>query len=159
MSLPRKAPEPVPYPSFSEGLPGDVVAGKYRVDFARSAAELDEVLRLRFAVFNLELGEGLEPSHRTGRDEDPFDAGCHHLLVRHEASKRVVGTYRLQTLEMAERHRGFYSAGEFEIGDLPGEILGEAVEVGRACVAAECRQGQVLLLLWRGLLRYLLRNG
>jgi len=34
--------------------------GKYAVRFAKSREELDAVLRLRFEVFNLELGEGLE---------------------------------------------------------------------------------------------------
>jgi putative hemolysin len=130
-------------------FPEDLVLGKYRVTFARSAEELDEVLRLRFTVFNLEMDEGLDSAHGTGRDEDPFDAGCHHLVVREEESGRVVGTYRMLTLEMAERHRGFYSAGEFEIGDLPREVLGASVEVGRACVAGDSRHGRALADLTR----------
>ena len=66
------------YPIRSELLPaGEIVEGRYRVHFARSEEELDELLRLRYEVFNLELGEGLESSHATGRDQDEFDAGCH----------------------------------------------------------------------------------
>src|SRR5947208_3654161 len=41
--------------------------------------------------------EGLEQSYATGRDQDPFDAVCDHLIVEHLPSANIVGTYRLQT--------------------------------------------------------------
>jgi putative hemolysin len=69
-----------------------------------------------------------------------------------------VGTYRLQTAEMAAQRSGFYSAGEFDLSRLPREFLAGAVEVGRACVARGHRNGRVLNLLWRGLALYLLWN-
>jgi putative hemolysin len=42
---------------------------------------------------------------------------------------------------------------------MPGGILSDAVEIGRACVAPSHRNGRVLHLLWRGLARYLQWNG
>ena len=70
------------YPVRAELLPdGEITEGKYTIRFARTLAELDAAMRLRFEVFNLELGEGLEESFRTGRDRDEFDDTCHHLLV------------------------------------------------------------------------------
>ncbi|MBT4137738.1 MAG: hypothetical protein HOE48_07480 [Candidatus Latescibacteria bacterium] len=33
----------------------------------------------------MELGEGLTESFDTPRDEDPFDAYCHHLIVDERA--------------------------------------------------------------------------
>lgn len=148
-----------PYPAFPALLPpGEVVAGRYTVRFARSVEDLDAIERLRFEIFNLELGEGLESAFQTGRDHDDLDPHFHHLLIASGETGEVVGTYRLQTAEMAERRAGFYSAGEFDLGRLPREFLTDAVEVGRACVARGHRNGRVLNLLWRGLALYLLWN-
>lgn len=137
-----------------ETFPVELQEGRYRVRLARDAEELRALQRLRFEVFNRELGEGLSSAWQSGRDEDVFDAGCHHLLVEEVAGGALVGTYRLQTAAMAARHRGFYSAGEFDLTSLPAELLDGAMEVGRACVAREHRNTRVLFLLWRGLARY-----
>ena len=155
-----RAQPSVNYPVYADLLPDkEIVEGKYAIRFARHWAELDEVMRLRFEVFNLELGEGLDESFRTGRDRDEFDATCHHLIVTERASNRIVGTYRLRTLELAENNGGFYSAGEFDMTRLPYEFIGGAVENGRACIARAHRNTKVLLLLWKGLVAYAERNG
>jgi putative hemolysin len=132
-------------------LPGSVREGRYELDFARTSEEIEAVLRLRFEVFNLELGEGLDSSYATGRDEDPFDAVCHHLLIRDTRSGEIVGSYRMQTAEMAARNLGFYSDTEYDLSTLPSEVLAQAIEIGRACVAASHRSIRVLFLLWKGL--------
>lgn len=146
------------YPCCPELIPeGTIERGPYALRFARSRDELEQAQRLRFEVFNLEMGEGLEESFATGRDEDRFDPVCHHLLVL-EPAGRVIGTYRMQTAEMAAQNLGFYSAGEFRLDGLPAEIVGRAIEVGRACVAQEYRNRHVLFLLWQGLAAYMLHN-
>lgn len=132
---------------------------RYELSLARTAAELDAVLRLRFAVFNLELGEGLAVSFLTGRDEDEFDRQCQHLIVRDRRAGAIVGTYRLQTSEMAAAGKGFYSASEFDLTQLPEPVLANALELGRACIAPAHRHGEVLLLLWRGIAAYLQHTG
>ncbi|MBS1793576.1 MAG: GNAT family N-acetyltransferase [Acidobacteria bacterium] len=129
--------------------------GRYTARFAQTAEELDEVLRLRFEVFNLELNEGLEASYINGRDEDEFDQTCHHLIVVENETGRIVGTYRLRTMETAGSAFGFYSAGEFAVESLPYEVLSESIEIGRACIAREHRNSRVLFLLWKGLAMYL----
>lgn len=147
------------YPVLAERVPAaSVTHGRYRMRFAHSVDDLDAILRLRFQVFNVELGEGLETSHQTGRDQDAFDAVCHHLMIEDVNSDRVVGTYRMQTDEMASAHRGFYSAGEFDLASLPPDVLDRSVEVGRACVAREYRHRTALFLLWRGLAAYMRHN-
>jgi putative hemolysin len=152
-------PKTTGYPVRPELLPEfEAEAGRYAVRFARTADELDAVLRLRFEVFNLELGEGLDSSYQTGRDEDEFDATSHHLLVVERAGGRAVGTYRLRTSEADTDARGFYSAGEFNLACLPPQVASESVEIGRACIAREHRNTQVLFLLWRGLAAYLQHN-
>ncbi len=143
------------YPIRGDLLPTATIAeGRYEVCFARTESELDELLRLRYEVFNLELGEGLESSHATGRDRDEFDAVCHHLIVAERASGRIIGTYRLQTGAMAASHIGFYSDAEYDLSLLPAAVLDDSVELGRACIASDHRNTQVLFLLWKGLARY-----
>lgn len=145
-----------PYPAWPQCLPDAVLtAGRYVVRFARAPGELDQVLRLRYQVFNLELGEGLDESHITERDEDELDARFHHLVITESRSRRVVGTYRMQTAQMAGTLGGFYTAGEFDLSTFPAQVVADSVEIGRACVARDHRNGRVLHLLWRGLAAYL----
>lgn len=139
-------------------------AGAYLVRFAQSEADLDAICRLRFEVFNLEMGEGLDDAHRQGEDRDAYDAQCQHLMVEYFAPEEgeadpvseVVGTYRLQTAVSAERGAGFYSASEFDLSGLPKSMLDDAIELGRACVRKEHRNRRTLFLLWKGLAAYVL---
>ena len=127
--------------------------GRYQARLAESLEERDAACRLRFRVFNLELGEGLESAWRTGKDEDPFDLFCDHLVVIDRSRREVVGTYRMQSGEMAARNLGYYSQQEFDFA--PYERLrGEVLELGRASIALEHRTSEVLTLLWRGIAQY-----
>jgi putative hemolysin len=125
--------------------------GKYELGFAANLTELKAVQRLRFRVFNEELKEGLDTSRSSGLDQDEFDLQCHHLYVRHLPTGEVIGTYRLQTQEMAELHQGFYSATVFDLATAPPDMLKESVELGRACIHADHRSLTVLHLLWKGI--------
>jgi putative hemolysin len=147
------------YPATVPALPDTTIeAGSYVVRFARSAEDLDRILRLRYEVFNLELGEGLDASHLTGRDEDELDAGFHHLMILGRRDGDVIGTYRMQTSDMAAAQGGFYSDQEFDLRGVPDGVIADAVEIGRACVARDHRNGRVLHLLWRGLAAFLTWN-
>lgn len=146
------------FPADAWAVPNSTTsAGRYLLRFARTEEDLDRVLRLRYQVFNLELQEGLEGSHADGRDEDEFDRHFHHLLIEERESRTIVGTYRMQTAEMAAE-TGWYAAGLFEVASLPESLQRRAVEIGRACVAKLHRNGRVLTLLWRGLASYLAWN-
>jgi len=102
--LPPTTPAVEPSHSFSlAALPGSPVGpsifaevGRYRLRLAQGADDREAVCRLRFRVFNIELGEGLEHSYETGIDTDCFDVFCEHLLVEDKCDGRVVGTYRMQ---------------------------------------------------------------
>jgi putative hemolysin len=147
------------YPVSPQGLPPSVpTERRYRLDFARTAAELEAVQRLRFEVFNLEMGEGFDESHETGLDQDRFDSVCHHLMIIDRKTEAVVGTYRMQTGEMALLNRGFYTADEFDLKSLSDDVRLNSVETGRACVAREYRNHRVLFMLWRGLVAYMAHN-
>ena len=121
----------------------------YAVRLASSAQDVRAAQRLRFLVFNVELGEGCERSYHACRDEDVFDTVCDHLLV--EWKGEVVGTYRMQS--KCSEECGSYCGREFDFS--PFELMrGEIVEVGRACIARGHRNGIVLRLLWRGIAAY-----
>lgn len=147
------------YPAFSELAPAETVeTSHYQVRFAADRRDLEAVQRLRYRVFNLELREGLDGSHGNGRDEDDFDGTCHHLMVISKADDRVIGTYRMQTCDMARAGRGFYCDTLFDLGGLSSDILQQSIETGRACIAADHRNGRVLFLLWHGLALYMKHN-
>ncbi len=125
----------------------------YTVREAGNAEDVRAAQALRFAVFNLELNEGLEHSFVTGLDADPFDEVCDHLLVEHAPTNEVVGTYRLQTGRSAARNLGYYSAQEFDFAPFE-PMRGEIIELGRACVHRLHRNMVVLSLLWKGIAEY-----
>ncbi len=127
-----------------------VFQSHYALRLAQKPAEVRAAQVLRYEVFNLELKEGLAASHTTGRDEDPFDAVCQHLLVEHLPTQHIVGTYRLQTGRDAAAQRGYYCAQEFEMETFE-PWRAEMIELGRACVHPQHRNLVVLGLLWKGI--------
>jgi len=136
--------------------------GRYRLRTAETAEDRVAACRLRFRVFNIELGEGLESSYQTGLDTDRFDACCEHLLVEDKLednpSRRIIGTYRMQSGDTAKRNFGYYSEQEFSFA--PYEPLREGIlELGRACIDREHRTPEVLTLLWRGIAQYACEMG
>lgn len=126
----------------------------YRVGYAVSPRAVRRAQRLRFDVFNRELGEGYAASYATGLDEDQFDEQMTHLVLVEQATDKVVGTYRLQTIEHALHHRGVYSEIQYDISGLRS-YFPQLVECGRACIAPPHRNGTAILLLWKGIAHYL----
>lgn len=141
----------VPPPALQPWISIDV--GKYQIRLAHSLAEREAACRLRFRVFNIELGEGLISSFSTGMDQDQFDLFCDHLIVEDRSRGEIVGTYRMQSGITAARHLGYYGAQEFDF--LPYEpIRDQVLELGRASIDREHRSSEVLTLLWRGIAQY-----
>lgn len=127
--------------------------GTLEVRLATTFAELEAALRLRFEIFNLELQEGLAASYERGFDRDAYDAWCDHLIVQDLASGAVVGAYRLLRGSVAARQLGFYSENEFDLHNLK-RLPGEALELGRSCVAQSHRSFTTINLLWRAIAQY-----
>lgn len=135
----------------------DIKSGSYRVCLANSKRALEQALRLRFEVFNMELDEGLNNSYATGLDEDPFDQQMDHLIVVDDTIGQIVGTYRIQTGINAISRNGFYSAQEFHLSKFECELT-RAVELGRACISKPYRKPVVLSLLWKAIEKYARQN-
>jgi len=146
-------PAPLPQPVDAGWKPMEW--GQYRVTIAQTLAQREAACRLRFKVFNIELGEGLATSYKTGLDTDQFDLFCEQLIVEDRASRSIVGTYRMQTGFTAAEMLGYYSEQEFDFA--PYEHIRHSVlELGRASIDREHRSSEVLTLLWRGISQYTL---
>jgi putative hemolysin len=124
-----------------------------------STEELESIFRLRFQIFNIELGLGDSTSNPNQMDQDEFDEVCHHLILIFKQTGETIGTYRMQTHSMASQALGFRSAIYFNFNTIFDSVLPETVELGRACVAKEYRNIQTLSLIWKGLANYLLQSG
>ena len=136
-------------------------SGALEVRLATTAREVEEAQRLRYEIFYREMSAKPTPEMReTGRDFDEYDPICDHLLVvDHDEGGKIVATYRLLQSEGAERAKGFYTAGEYDIAPMLKLRAGQKLlELGRSCVLKPYRNGPTMQLLWRGLLVYLIRN-
>lgn len=137
---------------LAESAPAGIV--RYSVLVATESADIAGAQRLRHRVFAEELGAKLN-SNVPGHDIDQFDAYCDHLIVRDEASKDVVATYRLLPPGRTDR---LYADGEFDLSAL-APLRDALVETGRSCVHPQHRTGAVINLLWAGIARYLHLSG
>ena len=126
------------------------------VSLARSSADVDDALRLRYKVFAEELGARIDSDD--GLDRDGFDDWCDHLIVRDDDSLRVIGTYRILPPHRARQLGRLYSESEFDLSRL-AHLRESMVEIGRSCVHRDYRQGPAIMLLWAGLAQYMRGNG
>lgn len=136
--------------------------GDLEVRLATSRRDIKKAQRLRYAVFYEEMAAkaGLIAGMRR-LDEDPYDAVCDHLLVVDTAKfdatggrhgEAVVGTYRVLRQDVARRHDGFYTQGEYDITPLIAARSDlRFLEVGRSCVLKPYRNKRTVELLWHGL--------
>jgi putative hemolysin len=143
--------------------------GSLEVRLAESAAEIRRAQGLRYRVFFEEMSAvGDVRARRLRRDADRFDRICDHLLVLdHSVRERtllgpkpkIVGTYRLLRHDVAERHGGFYSEGEFDVASLVARHPSlRFLELGRSCVLAPYRSKRTVELLWHGIWSYVLAH-
>ena len=118
---------------------------------------LRELGRLREIAFR-EAGEGTGAS----LDLDAFDAYYQHLFVWNDSRSELVGAYRVGDTERilsARGVEGLYTSTLFDYDPLFFARIGPALELGRSFVRPEYqRQYAPLLLLWKGLCRYIARE-
>ncbi len=112
--------------------------------------------RLRHDVFSTEPGFAWNSDDHL--DADEFDRYCDHLIVRDDGSGDLVGCYRMLPPPGAIAAGGLYTATEFDIRALDS-LRPSMVEMGRAVVRDDHRNGAVILMMWTGILAYLDRCG
>jgi putative hemolysin len=141
------------------GADAELSVPRYSLLLSTDPELIDAAQRLRHEVFTSEPGFALAGSAAaTGRDADRFDEHCDHLVVREENSGELVGCYRMLPPPGAIAAGGLYTATEFDVSALD-PLRPSLVEMGRAVVRADHRNGAVVLLMWAGILAYLDRCG
>jgi putative hemolysin len=136
-----------------------ISSSRYTVKLAEDIKEVQAALRLRYEIFGKELDRISEVNESSSLEQDQFDDQFHHLIVLDKGTNEVIGTYRLQTYGQASNGLGFTTNFRFYLEQFPPDLLKNAVEAGRACIAKEHRSGMVLYLLWKGLATYLRHFG
>jgi putative hemolysin len=130
---------------------------RYTLLLSTDSALIEAAQRLRHDVFTSEPGFALAGA-ADGRDADRFDEHCDHLLVREDNTGEIVGCYRMLPPPGAIAAGGLYTATEFDVRGLD-PLRPSLVEMGRAVVREDHRNGAVVLLMWAGILAYLDRCG
>jgi putative hemolysin len=130
---------------------GDLAA--YLASAAEIPGVLREIGRLRELTFRA-AGEGTGKS----TDLDSFDQTYLHLFVWNEKKQEVAGAYRLAATDSAGP-QGLYTATLFRYDNAFLDRIGPALELGRSFVRAEYQRSFApLLLLWKGIGKYVARN-
>jgi putative hemolysin len=124
---------------------------RYSLRIVRGTADaIKDAQQLRARVFGLTAANGL--------DHDELDSAAEHILLSTQ-QEGVVGTCRLLTRELLASASlpldSFYSKGEFELQNLPPEVLSAGVELGRLAIAKPHRHGPAFLSIWSAIGKYI----
>ena len=138
-------------------VPASADTPRYTLLLSTDPDHIVEAQRLRHQVFTSEPGFALAGAS-DGLDADRFDEHCDHLLVRDDGTGELVGCYRMLPPPGAIAAGGLYTATEFDVTGLD-TLRPSLVEMGRAVVRSDHRNGGVVLLMWAGILAYLDRCG
>lgn len=132
--------------SFRGAYAANVIAesGELYIALADKKKSILAAQRLRYEVFHREFGGKKFP---IGFDKDKYDLHAIHLLVMTKATHKVVGYYRLVSTNLMNH---YYSNQEFDLAPI-FERDGLKIELSRACIHKDYRNGATLGLLWKGI--------
>lgn len=154
--------------SNKEGNSLILKAGSIEVRVATSKAELEAAQRLRYKVFYEEMQAQANPEMaKQKRDFDDFDLICDQLLAfdtTKSGDDAVIATYRLLREEKIDNIQDFYSSSEFNLSNMNNDYFRklmagrQLLELGRSCVREEYRSNNIIHLMWRSIVRYIVRH-
>lgn len=123
--------------------------GSLTARLAETPGDIKAALRLRHRIF---CEQGHAAPSESGLEQDGFDPWCDHLLLECPDGG-IIGTCRL--LPQDKAGTGFYSAGEFAVGELLARHPEKRfLELGRSCIAESHRSGAAAQLLWQAIWTY-----
>ena len=82
---------------------------KYTIGIANTQPEIDELHKLRYDIFNVELDEGIKENEVHKKDIDKFDDHCDHLIVKETSTGKIISTYRIHP-SWKIHNEGFYTS-------------------------------------------------
>lgn len=124
--------------------------GRYAARLAESDEAVRAAQRLRYSAFRAGTGAA---ERDDGRDEDPFDALCDHILVEDEATGELVCCFRLLPLKGGFEIKRSYSAQWYELSALEA-YEGPMVEMGRFCIRPGLKDPDILRVAWAAMAQY-----
>ena len=129
--------------------------GNLVLGMATTKEEIEELQKFRYQQLVLNYDDKKDTS---GTDASEYDDFCDHLIVKDIEKDKIVGTYRLMNSMHLKYKDEFISETEFNIDNLKN-CGHKIVELGRAVVDDEYRNGAAIKLLLHGLLNYCEKNG
>lgn len=126
-----------------EGATGmiETQLGRYRARSAAGSADMAAALALRARVFRGGAAQS---------DQDAFDTDCLHMLIEDVATSILVGYFRLRILASGGGVEGSYAAQFYDLSRLSA-LRDPVAELGRFCIAPECRDPDILRTAWAAL--------
>ena len=121
---------------------------KYIVKTVETVLELEKALNLRYEVYYREL---INKSSIIKLDIDRYDLISDHIVIVEKCTKEVIGTYRVISSTFSDC---YYSESEFNIDKIKNVPVNK-LELGRACVHRNYRNGLTLAMLWKGVSLYI----
>lgn len=124
----------------------------YVLKIVETEQEYSKAIDLRREVFYKEYGAN---EFFKSQYQDIWDTNADILIIQDKASQKIIGTYRILCSSKTE---SFYTQSEFDISDFLA-APGVKIELSRACVHKDYRNGGTLNLLWKGIAEYAKRTG
>lgn len=122
----------------------------YTLKTATTWMELEQAFSLRGQVFAEQSGN----ENFAQGDYDAYDPTCDHIVIYDDRSREMVGTYRVRSTKF---NTNFYSESEFDLSPILA-LRGGKMELGRAAVHRDYRNGSTIALLWRAIAKYAIRS-
>ncbi len=145
-----------------------ISAGDIEVRLAATEEEVTAAQKLRYKVFYEEMQASASPEvARQERDFDDFDLICDQLLAfdtTKSGEDSVIATYRLLREEKIDSIHDFYSFQEFDLSNMDKAYFRELMagrqllELGRSCVREDYRSNNIIQLMWRAIVKYIVRH-
>ena len=143
-------------------------SGDIEIRIGTTQQELHAAQKLRYEVFYQEMQAKASPEvAEQKRDFDDFDLVCDQLLAfdtTKSGDEAVVATYRLLREEKINDIHDFYSFQEFDLSNMDNAYFRkmmagrQLLELGRSCVREEYRSNNIIQLMWRAIVRYIVRH-
>lgn len=125
----------------------DIETPSYRLKTANTFSEFKQFFKLRHQVFTGEYGA---QTKSTIFEFDEYDSLCDHLIIINKENNQICGYYRILCDKFCQK---FYSESEFNLEKIKA-LPGYKLELGRACIDKDHRNGQTINLLWKGIGEY-----
>jgi putative hemolysin len=120
---------------------------KYSLETANTRRDLLDLIELRNHSFFEEFGMNESPHSYLF---DRYDQLADHILLRNKETGDLIASYRILCSDFVDR---FYSEEQYDLNKFLRRP-GRKIELSRACVHKDHRNGITLSLIWKGLAQY-----